>query len=177
MIDPVLDPVLASTRFRVTATNFTAAQRKHMRWLARRSRTWVYLVGFALVCAIVIAPTTPHGWSPIILAASAAGGLSFVIGWSLIVYIAMPLAGHRAVKTQRNLSHEWRVELRENGMRAVTPNQDNFVAWADYVAWSEDAQVLLFYQGERLFQFIPKHGLEPGFQEVVHRLVAHIPKR
>ena len=100
-----------------------------------------------------------------------------MIVWSLLVYVAMPLLGRRAMATQPNLRHEWRVDLSARGMRAMTPNQDNFVAWADYVAWSEDARVILFYQGERLFQFVPKRELDPGFLDVVHQLTAHTPKR
>lgn len=176
MIDTTADEVLASTRFHVTAADFTAAQRKHMRWLARRGRTWAGLLGFVLLCTVFYAVTSP-GWSPIVLAAAAAGCLGFMIAWSLLLYVAMPLAGRRAMKTQRNLQHEWRVDLSARGMRAVTPSQDNFVAWDDYVAWGEDSRVILFYQGERLFQFIPKHGLAPGFLDVVQRLAANISKR
>ena len=176
MTEHAADPVLASTRFRISADDVTAAQRKHMRWLARRPRTWVYLVGFVLLCVASYAVTSP-GWGPIPLAASAVGCLGFMVVWCLAVYAAMPLLGRRAMKTQPNLSHEWRVDLSEHGVRAVTPNQDSFVAWADYVAWGEDARVLLIYQSDRLFQFVPKRGLEPNFLEVVRRLAARLPKR
>ena len=177
MIDATPDAVLASTRFHVSAADVAAANRKHMRWQAQRGRTWMFLLGFTLICTVVVATTTPGGWTPIVMAASAAGGLSWMIGWSLIVYAAMPVFARRAMKTQPNLLHEWRVDLSERGLRAVTPNQDNFIVWADYVAWSEDARVLLVYQGDRLFQMIPTHGLAPGFIDAFRRLVAPIPRR
>ena len=177
MIGSTGDPVLASTRFQPTAADVTAAQRKHMRWLARRGRTWAFLFGFVAIATVLVAATTPNGWNPIVLTASAAGGLGFMIAWSLLTYAAMPLIGRRAMRTQPNLRHEWRVDLSERGIRAVTPNQDNFVAWADYVAWGEDARIVMVYQSDRLFQFIPKRGLEPSFPDAFRRLTLSLPKR
>ena len=170
------DAVLAAASFDVTPADVTAAQLLAARWLVLRPRTFVVPAVLALAAGAFIAATTPDmGVRQVGVEVGIVFGVLLAV--RALALAVLPLMGGYLYRQQPNLRHRWRVELSEAGLRAVTPNQDAFVAWADYVGWSESRRVLLVYQSDRLFQFIPARALDRTFLDVFHRLVASLPRR
>ncbi len=60
---------------------------------------------------------------------------------------------------QRHLQEELTVTWDTQGLRAATLNSDTRTPWPHYRRWREDARVVLLYQSDALFQFIPKRVL------------------
>jgi hypothetical protein len=162
--------VIATACFRPVPADLAAAQRAHLRWTYRRRSGFIAIVVIAIVLGGgIFAVDTEGGLLQFLLPSLFFIGMAFLIRLGL--YKAMPLLILRTFRQQKNLHHEWRVELSADGARASTPNQDSFVAW------SEDARVVLLYQSDRLFQFIQTPAFTPQGLAFFHEKVAALPRR
>ena len=147
--------------------------------MRRRLRRPIALVEPLVLTAFAVAINLTTGVSSLLagIVAPTIGVFAFVAVYRILAYAAMPLFTRRAYRTQPNLQHVWSIELSAAGLRAFTPHQDNFVAWADYIAWSADDRIVLVYQSERLIQFIPTRALDARTRRVFEDLVRDLPRR
>ena len=143
-------------RFTPTPEDLTTAYRRQAlarlwSWASLISVTVTLLIvgGFLLFVATDI--PVPVRW--VILGCAAAGGLGvplFMIRWRI------PVMARRIYKQQRALHDEITVGWDAAGLHTRTGMGDARLPWAAYHRWREDTAVILRYQSDLLFQFIPK---------------------
>ena len=92
-------------------------------------------------------------------------------------YALLPLLARRTYRQTRSYQEDWFVELTQSGTRARTAGTDHFVPWSHYVAWSETDKVVLLYQNDMMFQFIPRQAITAETMQVFRTFVAGLKKR
>lgn len=175
-------PLAVSGTWITTRADLVAAQRLFYRWHWRRPRTLVgpllivLVVGAAAAAPGLDAPTIaglPLGFD----AKAALGAAAFIVGGRALVYAGMPFLMRDFRRRQPDLAYPWRVELDRIGVRAVMPHRDVRIAWSDYVAYAQDAQVLLVYQSDAMFQLVPTHAVDAAFLDAFRELRGNLPRR
>lgn len=168
-------PLLASMIFTTTPTDVTAAYRAYLRWADTRPRGFLStaVVGLLSSVAVLVFNGAMTAW----VFLPAVGVVLARVILRLLTYACVPRLARRTVGQQKNLQQEMRVELSESGLRAITATQDSYVAWVDYMAWSQDRHVIMLYQSDRLFQFIPMRAVTASAQEVFDRKMVGVPCR
>ncbi|SDN86337.1 YcxB-like protein [Phyllobacterium sp. OV277] len=173
--EPQFGKVLATTTFHVTSADVTATYRSYVFWSATKLSTWFLIAAvIALITLGDIIWTGTYGHLTLV-----PGAAIFV--WVLIYYVglyfAMPLLARRSIAKQKNLKQEWRVNITENGLRAVTQTQDLFVSWTDFVGWSQNSQTLIIYQNDRLMRYMPLRALTPEMLTIITSKLHSVPRR
>lgn len=180
------EPLAVSRTWFVTRADLVAAQRLHLRRLWRRPRAFVAPLVFALCVGVAAAAADPTaargqvGWvqfDRMQVGRAMLYALLLVAGLRAVSYGLLPLGARNFRRLQPNLALPWRVELDARGLRAITPQQDVRTAWGDYVAWSEDARVVLVYRSDAVFQFLPVRALDAAFLTTFRDRVAGLPRR
>lgn len=157
-----------SVGYVTTAEDTADAYRLH-----NLARFWSWQTAAALGLTLMIGAimfTALHAgwrWTAGGLVACAAGGIAFS---RAMVQWYVPVVARRVYHQQKHLQDELTVTWDMQGLRVVTPNSDSRTPWSHYLRWREDARVVLLYQSDALFQFIPKRVLS---MEEVASLRAH----
>ncbi|MGU3664926.1 YcxB family protein [Methylobacterium sp. A49B] len=170
-------PVLAASRsWIVTRADLVAAQRLHLRWRWRQPRTLLQPLFLAACAGIVTVATEPTAalWQA---ALAMLGMLLFTAILRVALYALLPLGIGDFRRRQPNLGLDWRVELDAVGLRALTAQQDVRTPWNEYIAWAEDARMLLVYRDDTMFQFMPARACDAAFTATFRDLVASLPRR
>lgn len=174
---PGPEPVLATTRFRVTAADVTAAWRANLRWRYTRPGAIALPVLLGLAVTAVDAALHPDA-SLVLLAVPLLGLPLLVVAGRLCRYaLLVPLLARRTYRQTRAYHEEWSVELTQSGSRARTSDYEHFVPWKHYVAWSETDRVILLYHSDAMFQFVPRPAVDTEAMRVFRTLVAGLKKR
>ena len=169
-------PVLAtSATWTVTLADVVAGQRLHLRWRWRQPRALVLPLALAACAGAVVAGTPGATQEQVGEAALAAALVNVAL--RALFYALMPVLKRNAIRDQPSLAHAWRVELDAQGVRALTAHQDLRTPWTGYVAWAEDARVVLVYRNNILFQFMPTRAIDPDFRATFRELAGNLPRR
>ncbi|QCI67240.1 YcxB family protein [Phreatobacter stygius] len=155
---------MASTDRAVTVTltedDYAAANKLHV--LNEYRRPWSLI---AIACIVVI--------YCLFIYASVTGFRSFAIPglYVHIIFIALlalpavnylvlaPYTARKTFRQQKTLHHPITYSWSEAGLKATNVSGEWLVPWTDYLKWSEDDRVVLFYQAPRLFQMLPKRAV------------------
>ncbi|MBA8878328.1 YcxB family protein [Phyllobacterium myrsinacearum] len=175
MSEPRSGTVLASTTFRVTPEDVAEMYRTYLRWSYTRVRIWLTVAALIVMFTAITAWLT-NSFSLITLTPGAFI-LFWMIGYYPILYSVCPIVARRNVAQQKNLQQEWRTDFTENGLRAVTPTQDSFVSWSDFIGWSQNSHAFIVYQSDRLMQFIPLRALTPDMHAILQTKLQSVPRR
>lgn len=148
----------------------------HAYQLHTRDQLWrkaavLTLVTMLALEAVALWVALPGQWLGlgVILAASMLGALVFP---RLMIRFYVPRVARRIYGQQKALQQPIEVAFEAGGLRTTASFGSSYLPWADYRKMREDERVMLFYQSDALFQFVPKRFL-PGSQvDVVRRLYA-----
>ena len=169
-------PVLATGSFNVTRADLAASYRANLRWRFARPRAWLTPAAIAALAVVAAAAGDPTASAGALLE-PAAVIMALAVAFRFATYLAMPLYAAREFRGRTDLGQQWEVEFSADGMRARTPGMDTAVSWGKYVAWSRDRHVVLVYQSDRLFQFMPVRAITPAMEQVFSQYMGHKPRR
>lgn len=165
-------PAAGGVRFTATAADLAAAYR--CQYMARLL-SWASLVSMVVSLSLLagflflVATDVPLAWKLGILACAAAGGVVFPL--AMIRWRVSALA-RRIHGQQRALHGEVALEWDQDELRATTGDGGSRTRWTDYHRWRESPAVILFYQSDALFQFLPKRVLTPAQADALRALAA-----
>ncbi|MBA8902314.1 YcxB family protein [Phyllobacterium sp. P30BS-XVII] len=174
-LEPQFGNVLATTTFHVTPADITATYRSYVFWSATKPSTWLLVA--AVIALLTLADIIWFGTSGYLTLVPGAAIFVWVLIYYVGLYLAMPLLARRSIAKQKNLKQEWRVDFTENGLRAVTPTQDIFVSWSDFVGWSQNSQTFIIYQSDRLMRYMPLRALTPEMLAIITSKLHSVPRR
>lgn len=156
--EPETGPAEVAVTFTPTVDDLVAAYQRHHWALFRGRKTRVALAVSLSVVAIalgVLIEDDPVATAAILLA-SLIGGLllpSTMIRWRV------PVVARRIYAQQRGLHDEIHVAADAAGIAARSARMEGQTPWSHYLRWREDRRVILLYQSDALFQFVPKRAL------------------
>ena len=153
-----------------------AAIRLVYRLTRRRLVTYGLLIAIgaanvALSLAGPAAHRAPYLWFGI-------GLMLFAPAWRLAIRLwLLPAFARRTYAQAAILRESFTVSWDETGLDSRTRRTVNIVPWEDYIGRREDAHVLLFYQTDTMFQFLPTRVLSPAQAARLRLLAEAVPER
>ncbi|WP_375462821.1 YcxB family protein [uncultured Methylobacterium sp.] len=152
------EPGDVAVTFSATVEDVVAAYQRHHWALFRSRKTLVALVATLSIVALALAILI--GDDPmavaVILLASLLGGLALP---PIMIRWRVPVVARRIYAQQRGLHDEIRVHADAFGIGVRSATVEGRTPWSHYLRWREDRRVILLYQSDALFQFIPKRVL------------------
>jgi hypothetical protein len=123
-----------------------------------------YLAG-GVVFSVIGIWFVPEGGGAAVVA-GIIGGFAF---WSLILasillmnYLLIPARARRAFAQQKALHHRVEVDWSDEGVGLVSEQGDSNFDWQDFVMVEHGRDVILLFQSEYLFNFIPRRAFPAG---------------
>lgn len=150
----------AEVRFMPKPEDMIAAQRCFyvVRCLKPSAFAW-YAAAFIVVAVFVFVemPQAPWYWIGAVLAAALAGGTLTPMA---ILRWRVPRVARRIYHQQRNLHRDLTLAWDDDELRYTWAKGHSRSAFADYLRWAENRDIILLFHSDTLFQFIPKRVLD-----------------
>lgn len=159
-----------------TYEDLLAANRLVYRPTRRRLATYALLtaIGAANVALSLVGPAADR--SPYLEFGIAL--MLFAPAWRAVLGLwLLPVYTRRYHAQAAILREEFTVAWSEAGLDSRTRRTTNVMPWEDYIGRREDAHILLFYQTDAMFQFLPKRVLTPAQVARLRLLAAVVPER
>ena len=159
---PEETPQGLTTRFELEPLDTIRAYQLHYRDQLWRKASVISLAVLLVLETVVLAVALPGEWLAValIVTFSAVGGF---VAPRLMIRYRIPRAARKIHGQQKALQQPVEVEFAANGLRTTAPAGTSLTPWPHYRKMREDQHVMLFYQSDALFQFVPKRAL-PGSQ-------------
>lgn len=84
----------------------------------------------------------------------------FLLASPIVTYLLLaPYVARRTFRQQKTLHQPVTYSWSATGLKVSSINGEWWVPWTDYLKWSENPKVALFYHAQHLFQILPKRAL------------------
>ena len=113
------------------------------------------------------------GWHQFSWTAAAAFVL-FPIGWLFAQPLVLSRMARQHFRQQTALHGAWDLHWTGDGLVTRTPRSVSQTPWADYVRRREDSDIILLYQTDWQFVFIPKRILTDAHRATLTPLLARV---
>ena len=159
-------------------TDFKNAQTLHAQY--GKLTTWVgyFAVGIlalGTLTGIVLAVLGRFSWSDVTYFTFPA---IFIVILALFQFVILPRQMLRVFKQQKDLSYPFEIDLSDDGFEMRNEYGSSRVPWGDFAKWKEDANLLLLYRSDAVFQMLPKRLFQDNQElEFVHEKLrqANVP--
>lgn len=137
----------------MTADDFIAAQRLHFRKWRKRQHLILGIVAAAGVVAMGIGPFM---LGAILLGAGAGGSIGAIVQYKR----TLPRAWRKLFEQQKSLQQPFQYRWDDAGLHLSTPLAQATRPWPHFTRRTEDAETLLLYHSDAMFELIPKRWFE-----------------
>ncbi|MCW6506912.1 YcxB family protein [Lichenifustis flavocetrariae] len=160
---------ILTIQFELDPLDTVHAYQLHYRDQLWRKPALVSVTVLLVLEAILLVIGLPGDWTGIavVLLASALGGITVP---RLMIRFRIPRAARKIHAQQKALQQPIDVAFEVNGLRSTSETGTTFTPWEHYRKLREDGNVMLFYQSDALFQFVPKRFLSGSQVDDVRRL-------
>lgn len=143
---------MTPVRIEYAADDYVAALKLHALWSRRRLLVFVSVGVVAAVLLFTSAPTWPSIIAGGVLG-GVIGGLScYALGW--LFYL--PWKARRMFRQQKSLQEVYEVDWNDEGLSVRGQRVQGVTPWRDYLKKKENAQLVLLYHSDVLFQMLPR---------------------
>lgn len=144
-----------SVSLTITVEDYVTANRLHS---LKSSRTT--LVGWILAYVVWMAIALDD-WRAINVIVLNACFAAVTLCMLAYYFLWIPNATGRTYRKHRELQRPHVYSWSESGLTVQSDRGEWRLAWSDCLKWTENAQVMIFYQAPRLFIMLPKRALTP----------------